>query len=146
MIQNKEKLLSGISNKSGILYIVSTKRNIKCSFVDPIEKKVKTSCSIGIIKIDNKNLITDYERAIEMGAYIAQKIQNFKYNKLSIIVRGLGVNRKAVIVGLERFGFAIDKFIDLTFLPHNGCRSSKVRRKKNRTKVSYKSASITTGF
>lgn len=146
MVKNKEKSLSDISCKSGILYIVSTKRNIKCSFVDPIEKKVKTSCSIGIIKTDNKNLITDYERAIEMGGYIAQKIQNFKYNRISVAIRGLGVNRKAVIVGLERFGFIVDKFIDLTFLPHNGCRSSKVRRKKNRTKVSYKSASITTGF
>ncbi|CAM9111360.1 unnamed protein product [Sphacelaria rigidula] len=146
MIKNKEKLSPSITYKSGILYIVSTKRNIKCSFVDPLEKKVKTSCSIGIIKIDNKNLITDYERAIEMGAYIAQKIQNLKYIKLSIVIRGLGINRKAVIVGLERFGFVINKFIDLTFLPHNGCRASKVRRKKNRTKVSYKSASITSGF
>lgn len=146
MIKNKEKLSSGITYKSGILYIVSTKRNIKCSFVDPLEKKVKTSCSIGIIKIDNKNLTTDYERAIEMGVYVSQKIQNLKYNKISIIVRGLGINRKAVIVGLERFGFTIDKFIDLTSLPHNGCRPSKVRRKKIRTKVSYKSASITTGF
>lgn len=143
MIKKKK---SNTVHKSGILYIISTKRNIKCSFVDPFEKKVKTSCSIGIIKVDNKNLTTEYERSIEMGSHIAQKIQNYKYNKLSIIVRGLGANRKAVVVGLKRFGFLIDKFIDLTFLPHNGCRLPKLRRKKFRTKVSYKTANTATGF
>lgn len=142
----KKKITYNVTHKSGILYIVSTKKNIKCSFVDPAEKKVKTSCSIGVIKVDNTLLTTEYERAVELGAFIAQKIQNLKYTKLSILLRGLGVNRKAVVKGLERSGFIIDKFIDFTFPPHNGCRLGKVRRKKKRTKVSFKSVKLTTGF
>lgn len=142
----KKKITYNVTHKSGILYIVSTKRNIKCSFVDTIEKKVKTSCSIGVIKVENTLLTTEYERAVELGTFIAQKIQDLKYTKISVLLRGLGANRKAVVKGLERSGFIIDKIIDLTFSPHNGCRLSKIRRKKKRTKVSFNSVKLTTGF
>ncbi|CAM9693720.1 unnamed protein product, partial [Sphacelaria rigidula] len=78
-----------------------------------------------------------------MGLHVAQKIQNLRYCKLFIVVRGLGIKRKAVTVGFERFGFVIDHFLDFTFSPHNACRASQVRRENNRNKVSYKSVNIT---
>nr|QWK44961.1 ribosomal protein S11 [Protohalopteris sp.] len=136
MLKNKNTF--NVVHKIGILYIISTKRNVKCAFVDPNEKKVKTSCSLGVIKVDNKSLMTEYERANEMGLLMAQKIQDFKYTKISIFLRGLGLNRKAIVKGLECSGFIIDKLMDMTLSPHNGCRLAKVRRKKFRTKVSYK--------
>lgn len=142
----EKKTTFNILHKMGILYIISTKRNIKCTFVDPVEKKVKTSCSLGVIRIDNKALTTEYERANQMGLLIAQKIQDLKYTKISIILRGLSINRKAVIKGLERSNFIVDKLIDITLSPHNGCRLPKVRRKKFRTKVSYKSANKVAGI
>lgn len=60
VFKKKKHLMLYIKQTFHVLF--STKRNIKGAFVDPIEKTVKASCSLGVIKLDNKGLTTDCER------------------------------------------------------------------------------------
>ena len=43
-------------------------------------------------------------------------------------IKGPGGGREAAIRGLQAAGLKVTKIIDITPIPHNGCRPSKKRR------------------
>ena len=135
---NYNKISIKVSQKKGNIYIKSTRRNIFCSLMDTQEKKIKTSCSLRVTQYNNEfnERENHYKRGILLGELFGDKILELGYTEVAIFL-DLSTNkgRKGVVNGLSK------KKIKISFLqlskdyPHNGCRPSKVRRKKVRTKL-----------
>ena len=127
-------------NKFGYVYITSTRRNLFCTIVDFSDKKVKFSCSYGLIKTDSKKL--EYAPGKLLGNLFINKIKTLRYNKIYISLAGIGAGRIPIINSFRNSGIKVLRVTDITLFPHNGCRPKKLRRKKLRTKISSKTKKL----
>ena len=59
---------------------------------------------------------------------ITKKSQPFDVKELMIRVKGPGFGRDSAIRGLAASGFRVKDIVDVTPIPHNGCRPPKRRR------------------
>jgi small subunit ribosomal protein S11 len=59
---------------------------------------------------------------------LSQKILLYGIKNLDFLIRGPGSGRESSIRAFYSKGFKINSITDVTPLPHNGCRSSKMRR------------------
>ncbi|MBS3965320.1 MAG: 30S ribosomal protein S11 [Methylomonas sp.] len=55
-------------------------------------------------------------------------VQEFGMKNLDVMVKGPGPGRESAVRSLNALGFKITNIIDVTPIPHNGCRSPKKRR------------------
>ncbi|CAM9442490.1 unnamed protein product, partial [Ectocarpus fasciculatus] len=123
--------------KRGNVYIRSTNRNIFCVLLDTQDKKVKTSCSLRVPEYENEfnereNL---FKRGVLLGELFGDKIEKLGYTEIVVYLdSNINKSRKGVMVGLKKKKVKIPLIQLLKGYPHNGCRPSKVRRKKIRTK------------
>ena len=130
------KFLTTISQNRGNLYIKSTKKNIFCSLLDPSDNKIKTSCSIKVVKYDNEfnERINLFKRGVLLGQLFADKILSLGYKEVFIYLdSGINKGRKGVLKGLSQ-KIKISYISLAKTYPHNGCRPPKSVRKKIRTK------------
>lgn len=58
----------------------------------------------------------------------AENIKDYGIKSLEIMVTGPGPGRESTIRALNAAGFSITNIIDVTPIPHNGCRPPKKRR------------------
>ncbi|WMY97298.1 MAG: 30S ribosomal protein S11 [Arsenophonus sp.] len=58
----------------------------------------------------------------------AEKIKKYGIKNLEVMVKGPGPGRESSIRALNAAGFKITNIIDVTPIPHNGCRPPKKRR------------------
>ncbi|CAL4323082.1 30S ribosomal protein S11 [Buchnera aphidicola] len=58
----------------------------------------------------------------------AEKVKDYGIKNLEVMVKGPGPGRESTIRALYAFGFKITNIIDVTPIPHNGCRPPKRRR------------------
>lgn len=58
----------------------------------------------------------------------AQKALAFGVESVKIEVKGIGPGREQSIRGLQAAGLNIDSIVDVTAIPHGGCRPSRKRR------------------
>jgi len=125
------------AQKLGSLYIKCTKRNIFGTLINPLNKKVETSCSLRVPAYDNKYNERDnlYTRAVLLGRFLAQKTIDLGYRELIIYLTGSNKGQLAIIRSFDKVEIDIDSIVLSTRNPHNGCRPAKVRRKKFRSKV-----------
>nr|QWK44213.1 ribosomal protein S11 [Akkesiphycus lubricus] len=123
--------------KKGTVFIRCSKRNVFCTLMDTLDKKVKTSCSMRVPAYENEynERENPYTRGLLLGNMFGNKTSELGYNDLTIYL-GAGINkgRRGVVRGLGQKGIKISLIQLGTGYPHNGCRPSKVRRKKFRTK------------
>ena len=132
----KKYLNRSNSHKYGYVYITSTRRNLFCTIIDYNDKKVKFSCSYGLVKTDAKKI--GYVPSKLLGYLFLNKIKTLKYNKVYVILTGVGSGRAFIINSFRNTDIRVLRIIDTTLCPHNGCRPKKYRRKKFRTKMSSK--------
>lgn len=120
------------------------------------KKKIKNKVEKGVINIKstfnntiisasdlNGNVIAlsspgqiGYKGARKSTAYAATKASEDLYDKINrmgmtevdIILKGIGPGRQAAVKGLKVAGLRINKLIDKTPVPHNGCRPKKKPR------------------
>src|SRR5579871_2840635 len=59
---------------------------------------------------------------------IAQTVKDFGMKILDVFVKGPGSGRESAIRALHTNGFVVREIVDVTPLPHNGCRPPKKRR------------------
>jgi len=125
------------AKKLGSLFIKCTKRNIFCTLINPFNNKVETSCSLRVPAYDNKYNERDnlYTRAVLLGRFLAQKTIDLGYKELIIYLTGMNKGQLAIIRSFDKVEIDIDSIVLATRNPHNGCRPSKARRKKFRSKV-----------
>lgn len=125
-------------NKVGIIHVRSTKRNTVCSLVDLNDRKVKFSRSLGCLKDASVEKRNHYTSVRLLSRLFVQKIKELGYGNVSVILRGLGPGRAAVINCIREHELRVGLIKDLTSSAHNGCRPPKTRRKKFRTRTSFR--------
>lgn len=57
-----------------------------------------------------------------------QVAQEFGMKNLDVHIKGPGPGRESAVRSLNNLGFKINNIIDVTPIPHNGCRPPKKRR------------------
>ncbi|NOU12832.1 MAG: 30S ribosomal protein S11 [Methylococcaceae bacterium] len=63
--------------------------------------------------------------AAEKAGLVAQE---FGMKNLDVLIKGPGPGRESAVRSLSNLGFKITNIIDVTPIPHNGCRPPKKRR------------------
>lgn len=59
------------------------------------------------------------------GGIVAQE---FGMKNLDVMIKGPGPGRESAVRSLNNLGFKITNIVDVTPIPHNGCRPPKKRR------------------
>jgi small subunit ribosomal protein S11 len=63
--------------------------------------------------------------AAEKAGSVAQE---FGLKNLDVMIKGPGPGRESAVRSLNNLGFKINNIVDVTPIPHNGCRPPKKRR------------------
>jgi len=63
--------------------------------------------------------------AAEKAGIVAQE---YGMKNLDVMIKGPGPGRESAVRSLNNLGFKINTIVDVTPIPHNGCRSPKKRR------------------
>ena len=63
--------------------------------------------------------------AAEKAGIVAQE---FGMKNLDVMIKGPGPGRESAVSSLNNLGFKINNIVDVTPIPHNGCRPPKKRR------------------
>lgn len=63
--------------------------------------------------------------AAEKAGIVAQE---YGVKNLDVMIKGPGPGRESAVRSLNNLGFKISNIVDVTPIPHNGCRSPKKRR------------------
>lgn len=67
--------------------------------------------------------------AAQVAAENAGKVaQEFGMKNLDVMIKGPGPGRESAVRSFNNLGFKIGNIIDVTPIPHNGCRPPKKRR------------------
>ena len=125
--QVKVRKAKGSKNiSSGICYIVATFNNTKVSFTD-IKGNVISWSSSGKCKFRGSRKSTAY--AAQVVTQDAGKVaMSHGMKEVLVKVKGPGMGRDSAIRALQSLGFNVSAIIDVTPVPHNGCRPPKRRR------------------
>jgi len=63
--------------------------------------------------------------AAEKAGIVAQE---YGMKNLDVMIKGPGPGRESAVRSLNNLGFKISNIVDVTPIPHNGCRAHKKRR------------------
>jgi len=63
--------------------------------------------------------------AAEKAGIVAQE---FGMKNIDVMIKGPGPGRESAVRSLNNLGFKINNIVDVTPIPHNGCRPPKKRR------------------
>ena len=125
--QVKVRKAKGSKNiSSGICYIVATFNNTKVSFSDMGGNVISWSSS-GKCNFRGSRKSTAY--AAQVVTQDAGRVaMSHGMKEVLVKVKGPGMGRDSAIRALQSLGFIVTTIIDVTPVPHNGCRPPKRRR------------------
>jgi len=112
--------------KEGRVYIFSSYNNTIITLTD-LKGNVLHWVSAGSIGFKGTKKATPFA-ASKVAEAIGQTIRKLGLEKISIFVKGIGSGRESAIRSLAARGVEVSFLTDITPIPHNGCRSPKVRR------------------
>ena len=111
---------------SGICFIVATFNNTKVSFSD-MKGNIISWSSSGKCNFRGSRKSTAY--AAQVVTQDAGKVaMSHGMKEVLVKVKGPGMGRDSAIRALQSLGFSVTSIIDVTPVPHNGCRPPKRRR------------------
>ena len=111
---------------SGICFNVATFNNTKVSFSD-MKGNVISWSSSGKCNFRGSRKSTAY--AAQVVTQDAGKVaMSHGMKEVLVKVKGPGMGRDSAIRALQSLGFSVTSIIDVTPVPHNGCRPPKRRR------------------
>ena len=111
---------------SGICYVVATFNNTKVSFTD-MKGNVISWSSSGKCNFRGSRKSTAY--AAQVVTQDAGKVaMSHGMKEVLVKVKGPGMGRDSAIRALQSLGFTVSSILDVTPIPHNGCRAPKRRR------------------
>ena len=111
---------------SGICYVVATFNNTKVSFTD-MKGNVISWSSSGKCNFRGSRKSTAY--AAQVVTQDAGKVaMSHGMKEVLVKVKGPGMGRDSAIRALQSLGFSDSSILDVTPVPHNGCRAPKRRR------------------
>ena len=125
--QVKVRKAKGSKNiTSGICYVVATFNNTKVSFTD-MKGNVISWSSSGKCNFRGSRKSTAY--AAQVVTQDAGKVaMSHGMKEVLVKVKGPGMGRDSAIRALQSLGFSVSSILDVTPVPHNGCRAPKRRR------------------
>ena len=125
--QVKVRKAKGSKNiSSGICFIVATFNNTKVSFSD-MKGNVISWSSSGKCNFRGSRKSTAY--AAQVVTQDAGRVaMSHGMKEVLVKVKGPGMGRDSAIRALQSLGFSVTSIIDVTPVPHNGCRPPKRRR------------------
>ena len=125
--QVKVRKAKGSKNiTSGICYVVATFNNTKVSFTD-MKGNVISWSSSGKCNFRGSRKSTAY--AAQVVTQDAGKVaMSHGMKEVLVKVKGPGMGRDSAIRALQSLGFNVSSILDVTPVPHNGCRAPKRRR------------------
>jgi len=110
----------------GKAYVVATFNNTIVTITDNIGNTIAQK-SAGAVGFKGARRSTPYaaSQAAEMASRDAY---NMGLKEVAIVVKGAGNGRMSAIKSIKAGGLNVLSIIDLTPIPHNGCRPKKRRR------------------
>ena len=110
----------------GIVTIKSTFNNTIVSFTDK-QGNVIAWCSSGVLGFKGSRKSTPFaaQNAVDTAA---KKAMEQGMRKVEVKVKGPGPGRESAIRTLQTVGLEVSRIVDVTPVPHNGCRPPKRRR------------------
>ena len=110
----------------GIAHVNSTFNNTIITIADAQGNAISWSSS-GMMGFKGSRKSTPY--AAQMAAEDAgRKAQEHGMKELDVRVKGPGSGRESALRALQSIGFTVRSIVDVTPIPHNGCRPPKRRR------------------
>jgi len=123
-VKTKRKVKKNIAN--GIVHVNSTFNNTLITISD-IQGNVISWSSCGTMGFKGSRKSTPY--AAQMAAEDAgNKAKEHGVKELDVRIKGPGSGRESALRALQNIGFEIKSIVDITPIPHNGCRPPKRRR------------------
>jgi small subunit ribosomal protein S11 len=124
MVKAKKKIKKNI--QSGIAHIQATFNNTIVTITDVAGNTVAWS-SAGTCGFKGSRRSTPF--AAQLAAQdAAKKAMDNGMRQIGIEVLGPGAGREAAIRALQASGLKVSQIMDVTPVPHNGCRPPKRRR------------------
>jgi small subunit ribosomal protein S11 len=113
-------------NPEGIAYIKATFNNTIITLADKKGNAIAWA-SAGALGFKGSRKNTPYA-ATQAADKVAQEAMSMGLSSIVVKVKGPGGGREAAIRGLQAAGLRVTKIMDITPVPHNGCRPPKKRR------------------
>ncbi len=110
----------------GNAYVQSSFNNTIVTITDP-DGNVITWSSAGAVGFKGSRKSTPYAAGLA-AENAARKAQEHGMRQVDVFIKGPGSGREAAIRSLQAAGLAINAIVDVTPIPHNGCRPPKKRR------------------
>lgn len=111
---------------SGSVYVQAGFNNTIVTFTDGDGKAISWATS-GSCGFKGSKKATPY--AAQMAAEAAaEKAKAYGFERGDVYVKGVGHGREQALRGLIAQGITIQKIVDTTPVPHNGCRQPRTRR------------------
>lgn len=110
----------------GRAYIQSSFNNTIVTITDPNGNALSWSSS-GASGFKGSRKSTPYAAGLAADS-AAKKAMEHGVRQVDVLVKGPGSGREAAIRSLQAAGLTISAIVDVTPIPHNGCRPPKKRR------------------
>lgn len=111
----------------GCVYINASFNNTIITFTD-MQGNVVDWATSGGSGFRGSRKSTPYAAQVAAGNVGSKVYNDAAMRQLVVYVKGPGPGRESVIRALGHAGFKISDIIDITPIPHNGCRPPKKRR------------------
>jgi small subunit ribosomal protein S11 len=123
---NQKKKKNVKVDASGEAHIQATFNNVIISLTNNAGQVISWS-SAGKMGFKGSKKNTPY--AAQIAAEDASKeAHDFGLRRVKVYVKGPGAGRESAIRALHNAGIEVTEIVDVTPLPHNGCRPPKKRR------------------
>jgi small subunit ribosomal protein S11 len=111
---------------TGVCHILSTYNNTKVVFTDQSGNVISAS-SAGKCNFRGSRRPTPYAAQVATQA-AGRDAMSHGMKEVAVRVKGPGMGRDAAIRTIPAMGFMVTSIMDVTPVPHNGCRPRKRRR------------------
>jgi len=110
----------------GVGYIKSTFNNTVITLADKYGNTISWA-SAGVVGFKGSRKNTPFAAA-QAAEKVAQDAMSKGLMKIEVRIKGPGGGRESAVRALQSSGLEITSIMDLTPIPHNGCRPPKKRR------------------
>jgi small subunit ribosomal protein S11 len=110
----------------GIAFVKATFNNTIISLTDKFGNAIAWS-SAGMLGFKGSRKSTPFA-ATQAAEKVAREAMAMGLNTVEVRLKGPGGGREAAVRGLRATGLNISLIMDVTPIPHNGCRPPKKRR------------------
>jgi small subunit ribosomal protein S11 len=123
--KGRKKKIKRVVKKARVC-ITAGENNTIVSFTD-MEGNVLAWSSCGSAGFEGTRKSTPYAAKVAAET-AAQKVAAFGVESVQVEIKGIGPGREQSIRGLQAAGLNLDAIIDVTPIPHGGCRPARRRR------------------